>query len=392
MNEWVETPYGRIPATWGETTLGNICELLTDGSHFSPKEVPSNHRMASVKDMRYNCFDFSSCKTISSEDFKMLKSGNCGPIYGDILLSKDGANCLDLIFVYRQPEDIVLLSSIAIARLKDGYDPDFYRYFLLSPNAQHVMRTNFVSGSAIPRVVLKDFRNVPVPVPTLTDQNRIAEILTSFDDKIDLLRKQNQTLEQIAETLYRQWFQQGTENTWESGFVSDLFVLQRGFDLPTQDRLPGYVPIIASSGIGGYHNVSKVSGPGVTTGRSGVLGNVYYVSDDFWPLNTSLYISEFRRATPLFAYFFLRDLGLFGLNSGSAVPTLNRNHVHALRTTLPPRDLINHFEEKVSVFFAKLEGNKRQIETLEQTRDTLLAKLMSGEVRISSNKENLVSA
>lgn len=204
MSEWKESEIGRIPQSWIMGTLGDVSQFITDGGHLSPKFVKSNYYMASVKYMRYNYFDFSDCKTISKEDFEALEKGKCSPDYGDILLSKDGANCLDIIFVYKQNIKIVLLSSIAIARLKKGYNPDFYRYYLLSPNIQDIMRNNYISGSAIPRVILKDFKNVPVPILPEIEQTSIASILSSLDDKIDLLQRQNATLEKMAETLFRQ--------------------------------------------------------------------------------------------------------------------------------------------------------------------------------------------
>ena len=104
MGNWIETDFGQIPNTWQISTLGQICSMLTDGSHFSPKEVESEFMMLSVKDMTYSKFDFSNAKTISARDFENLVRGKCSPELGDILLSKDGANCLDLIFVYKQNE------------------------------------------------------------------------------------------------------------------------------------------------------------------------------------------------------------------------------------------------------------------------------------------------
>ena len=174
------------------------------------------------------------------------------------------------------------------------------------------------------------FNSIDIILPPLSEQTAIASILSSLDDKIDLLHRQNKTLEQLAETLFRQWFVEEAEENWEVGTVFDLFKLQRGFDLPSQNRIEGKYPIVASSGISETHNEWKVKAPGVTTGRSGSLGNVFYIEEDFWPLNTSLFVSEFKRATPLFSYFFLKTLDLNSLNGGSAVPTLNRNNVHEL--------------------------------------------------------------
>ncbi len=205
-DEWQETEIGRIPSDWTVTTLGSIANVLTDGSHFSPKPTLNGRFMASVKDMTYEGFDFSACKHISEEDFVSLKKAGCSPEKSDILISKDGANCLDIIFKYSQEEEIVVLSSIAIVRLKSEYSPSFYTHFLLSPVSQEIMRSWFISGSAIPRVVLKDFKEVPVPRLPLSEQNSISKVLATLDDKIALLRNQNETLEAIAQIIFKEWF------------------------------------------------------------------------------------------------------------------------------------------------------------------------------------------
>jgi len=238
------------------------------------------------------------------------------------------------------------------------------------------------SGSAIPSTSREDFYDLDICLPSLKEQESIAEVLSSLDDKIDLLHRNNKTLEQLAETLFRQWFVEEADVSWEEGVLSDLFILQRGFDLPSQNRVEGNIPIITSGGIGQFHNQYKIKGPGIVTGRSGVLGNVFYVKDDFWPLNTTLFVSKFNRATTLFTYFFLKGIDLNSLNAGSAVPTLNRNHVHGLKVNLPPLELVNNFETKAESFFSKMYLNNLQIKQLESLRDTLLPKLMSGAVKV----------
>ena len=239
------------------------------------------------------------------------------------------------------------------------------------------------SGSAVPSLNRNHIHSIDVKVPPLSEQKAIAQVLSSLDDKIDLLHRQNKTLEAITETLFRQWFIEEAEDSWEDGTIEDLFVLQRGFDLPTRNRLEGVYPIFAASGFSGNHAEFKVKAPGVTTGRSGLLGKVFLVLDDFWPLNTSLYIREFKKGTPIFSYFFLKNLDLEAFNAGSAVPTLNRNHVHQLAVLIPPKILVETFESKARQSFEKIQFNEVQIRTLEKLRDTLLPKLMSGEVRVA---------
>jgi type I restriction enzyme, S subunit len=237
-------------------------------------------------------------------------------------------------------------------------------------------------GSLIPHFKKGDFGELMVPLPDKPRQEFIGDFYFDVCLKIDLLLRQNETLESLAETLFRHWFIDGAEDDWEVGKVSDLFELQRGYDLPVQNRRDGSFPILAASGLSGFHNEFRVKAPCVTTGRSGLLGKVFYISEDFWPLNTSLFIKEFVRGTPLFSYFFLKTLDLASFNAGSAVPTLNRNHVHDHEVQLPPKELPEQFDTAVGPNFKKIERNNKQIAQLEQLRDTLLPKLMSGEVRV----------
>lgn len=262
--------------------------------------------------------------------------------------------------------------------------PIYAYYWFSSPKmVKQIIQRN--TGSSVPLINLSVLKSLLIPIPPLQEQKAIVEVLSSLDDKIDLLHRQNQTLEQLAETLFRQWFVEEAEEEWENGVLGDLFTLQRGFDLPKQNRVDGPYSIYAASGESGGHNEFKIKGPGVTTGRSGILGNVFYIPQDFWPLNTSLFIKEFKRSSPLYAYYFLKTIDLQSFNAGSAVPTLNRNHVHSNPVSIPPSILIEKFEYHAKTKFRKIEFNNNQILMLTQLRDTLLPKLMSGEIRPETN-------
>ena len=258
-------------------------------------------------------------------------------------------------------------------------EPDFVFYFLRGSYDELVAKK---TGSGQQNLNAQLIKTFPIPLPTLHEQRGIVSLLARLDDKIDLLHRQNKTLEAMAETLFQHWFGDDASTDWPSGRVEDLFVLQRGYDLPSQDRIDGPYPIVASSGLSGSHVDYKVKPPGVVTGRSGLLGKVFLLQEDFWPLNTSLYVKEFKRGTPIFTYLFLKTMDLPAFNAGSAVPTLNRNHVHAHTVPLPPSELIARFESTVEPLFRKIHRNVAQIASLEKLRDTLLPKLMSGEIRV----------
>jgi type I restriction enzyme S subunit len=169
---------------------------------------------------------------------------------------------------------------------------------------------------------------------------------------------------------------------WEVGRLDDALTLQRGFDLPTSDRTHGVYPVMAASGPNGCHDKFMVHGPGVTTGRSGVLGKVFFIHGDFWPLNTSLWVKEFKRVSPAYAFHLLRGLDFEIFNAGSAVPTLNRNHVHNLPVLMPPKPIVDALDGQVMPLMKQQQANEDQSRTLATLRDTLLPKLLSGELRI----------
>ncbi len=407
MSEWKETEIGKIPVDWDTGTLGGISQLITDGAHSSPKPIDSEFYMASVKDMRYNYFEFSDCKTISKYDFKQLVNGNCSPQYGDILLSKDGANCLDLIFVYKQMDEIVLLSSIAIVRLKEGYNSDFYRYFLLSPSAQDLMRNNYVSGSAIPRVILKDFKNVPVPVTPLPEQKAIAEVLSSLDDKIDLLHRQNKTLEQMAETLFRQWFVEEAGEDWEEkplSFFGDI-ICGKTPSKKKHEYHNGDVPFIKIPDMHGntfiFNTTDTLTEEGSNSQKNKLLppksicvsciATVGLVSMNIIQSQTNQQINSIIPTQENHRYFlFLLMKSSYDLlhsmaSGGTATLNLNTGNFSKMMILKPYNDVLDNFHNLVEPEFNKIYSNQKQIRALQSLRDTLLPKLMSGEVRMASN-------
>ena len=123
---------------------------------------------------------------------------------------------------------------------------------------------------------------------------------------------------------------------WEEVFFNDFIKLNRGFDLPNDEIQEGIFPVIASTTVKAYHINYKVSGEGVITGRSGSLGKVQYVKDKYWPLNTALYVKDFKGNIPKFVFYFLMEMHLENFDSGAGVPTLNQNHLHKLKINLPP--------------------------------------------------------
>jgi len=161
--------------------LGEICNI-TDGSHFSPKEVDEGYYMPSVKDMRNDGFDFSLCKKISKADYELLVRNGCRPQTNDVLIAKDGATMLKHAFVASGNEDIVILSSIAILRPNTNIIfPKFLAHYFKQKSFKEMVIRNYSSVGGVPRIVLKNFKRIKIVIPTMAEQIRIVSILDCFD-------------------------------------------------------------------------------------------------------------------------------------------------------------------------------------------------------------------
>lgn len=152
---------------------------------------------------------------------------------------------------------------------------------------------------------------------------------------------------------------------WKECLLGDVVNLKRGYDLPHNARSPGPFPVVSSSGITDHHSEAKVKGPGVVTGRYGSLGQVFFVESDYWPLNTSLYVQDFKGNDPRFVSYFLGTLNFGSQNAAGAVPCVNRNHLHAIEVRVPPPPIQQRIAGILSAYDELIENSQRRIKILE---------------------------
>ena len=290
----------------------------------------------------------------------------------------------------------------------DKLDHRFLTHILL---AEHDSLRMFASGSVHQTIYFPEVKAFHVCLPPIEEQRRIADFLGEFDDKVKLNSGISRNLEAMATALFRSWFvdfdpvhqrmnggNAGLPPTlaalfpdtlcesslglvpkgWLAGTIKDLFVLQRGFDLPRGLRTAGPYPVLAASGPAGFHSSFAARGPGVVTGRSGRLGDVWLVNSDFWPLNTVLWVREFRAVGPIWACEFLRLADLARFNSGSAVPSLNRNHVHRQPALIPPAGVAAAFERLAKPLFDRSRVASEESVVLQGIRDAIMPRLLTG--------------
>lgn len=195
---------------------------------------------------------------------------------------------------------------------------------------------------------------------------------------ISVSRTLNDNLEATAQALYQELFIDNSEiSTWKQGTVGDVLQLQRGHDLPRTEMLGGEYPVAGSTGTIGYHNKFTAEAPVIVMGRSGNIGNPRLYLCNCWTHNTSLYVKQIFHSEPIWAFYLLKNLNYDGFVGGSAVPTLNRNDVHAYGIAIPPLELQKSFSEKVMKLILRKEENLLEITKLKELQGTILATISS---------------
>ena len=169
---------------------------------------------------------------------------------------------------------------------------------------------------------------------------------------------------------------------WEVKRLGDFAPLQRGFDLPTDKIIEGKYPVVYSNGILNYHCEYKAEGPGVVTGRSGTIGKVTYVESNYWPHNTSLWVTDFKGNNPKYVFHLYKYLGLSKYASGSGVPTLNRNDVHATKFAIPPTCEQDKIVEVLDFWDTAIEKQSELVKKLTLRKRALMQQLLTGKKRL----------
>ena len=276
----------------------------------------------------------------------------------------------------------------------------------------------FVETGGIPQLTGIQFSKYKVALPPLPEQHAIAAALSDVDGLLgglDRLIAKKRDLKQAAmqglltppvtKEMEKGKWRRENENSGDSQFstlnsplnirlpgfhgewtmkpIALVAPLQRGFDLPTRELTPGPYPVVYSNGVEAFHSKFMVKGPGVVTGRSGTLGRVHYVEADFWPHNTSLWVTRFGGNVPRFIFYLYDSLRFERFASGSGVPTLNRNDAHTFRVAIPAdldeQRAIAAVLSDMDAELAALEARRGKTRALKQA---MMQELLTGRTRL----------
>ena len=389
-----------MTSNWKTSTIGTACSLVTDGSHSSPKSVESGEYMVSVKDFTEYGFDFTSCRRISSEDYEMLKRNGCVPEQDDILIGKDGARYFEDIIIYRQPERPALLSSIAILRCnKEEILPEFLYYTLRTPSFKQDVRDNYGSGSAIPRIILKDFKRMPISFPSLDVQRQITAVLSILDQRIQINTKINDNLAELLQAVYQERFGDVSAAT-ELGTLSDICSYSRdrvavselnaSTYFSTENMLPGKAGATEAASLPTIPQTTAChKGDTLISNIRPYFKKIVYCEDR---CGCSTDVLCFTPVQPKYAAYLFSTLYadkffafMVAGSKGTKMPRGDTQQIMAYPAALPSDEELDEFNKLALPILAQLHSNKAENKRLSATRDALLPKLMSGEIDASVN-------
>jgi type I restriction enzyme S subunit len=306
---------------------------------------------------------------------------------GDIVFGRKGG--VERSALIRKAQDGWFLGSDGISiRPSQDCHSEYLALQFRSARVQSWLRQHAI-GTTMPSLNQGILNSVVIPVPpTKAEQEAIAETLSDTDTLIEsleqLVAKKRQMMQGVMQQLLTGKRRlPGFNDDWVERSLGQIAPLQRGFDLPTTQLATGPYPVVYSNGVLNYHKAFQAKGPGVVTGRSGTIGAVTFVESDFWPHNTALWVTSFRDNDPKFVFYLYTLIGLEQFATGSGVPTLNRNDVHAHKADVPRTKTEQvAIAEVLTQLDAQLAALDLKIAKVRQLKKGMMQELLTGRTRL----------
>lgn len=382
---------------WQEVILTEITEKIGDGLHGTPKYDENGDYYF------INGNNLNEGKIIIKQETKKVNKSEFDkyqkPLSDKTILLGINGTIGNLAFY--NGEKCVLGKSACYINVNNNVNKQFLYYNFLNRDFQNFLE-GIATGTTIPNVPLKGLRDYTLNLPPLPEQTAIAEVLSSLDDKIDLLHRQNKTLEQLAETLFRQWFVEEAEESWEEKGLDEIAEFLNGLACQKFPRKSGEIGLpvikikemrtgITESSDWATENVPEkyiIENGDMLFSWSGSLDIVLWFGGK-GVLNQHLFKVSSEIYPQWFYYFWtqfhLQEFKGIADDKATTMGHIQRHHLTDARVTVPTKEELLKMDETVNPIFQKIKSNTQQIRTLTELRDTLLPKLMSGEVKVHLN-------
>ena len=420
-SKWVHAKLG----DYIDSNLGKMLDQNKNKGDFHPYLGNSN--------VRWGYFDLEN---LSLMKFEEHESDRYGIRKGDLIICEGGEPGRCAIWEDDVP-NMKIQKALHRVRPLPGLTSEYLYYWFLYFGRTGQLDAYF-TGTTIKHLTGKALSELPIEIPPIDEQKHISMVLGSLDTKIKANRKINKTLEQMSQTLFKSWFvdfdpvidnaldagnpipealqaraelRQKVRNSadfkplpaeirslfpsefeetelgwvpggWETNRLENILELAYGKALKKTERIEGDYPVYGSGGVDGSHNEFLVKGPGIIVGRKGTVGSLYWENKDFYPIDTVFYVKPKKYFSLVYCYQLLKTLGLENMNTDAAVPGLNRNNAYRLDVITPTQTIIAQYTNIVQTFRYKMDSNNNEIDNLTNLRDTLLPKLISGELSL----------
>ncbi|MBR4900483.1 MAG: restriction endonuclease subunit S [Victivallales bacterium] len=271
-------------------------------------------------------------------------------------------------------------------------DAHYLVYFLLAPK-QQIKLLGYSHGATVGHVNIPDIANLPIELPLLHEQRKIASIIENYDNLIEVNNKRIKVLEQIAENLYKEWFvrfrfpghetaefENGIPKGWEYRKLDKLLNVKYGKD--HKDIGEGEIPVIGSGGIMRFGDRALYDGETVLIPRKGSLNNIMYFNAPFWTVDTMFYSIPLIPNFAKYAYYMLSKVDMESYNSGAALPSMTTEILCHFKILVPDAKVLLAFDKYVSDIFNQKQIIQNVNANLIRQRDLLLPRLMSGKLEL----------
>jgi type I restriction enzyme S subunit len=395
----------KIPVTWQSVCLSDIFydpqnDIVSGpfGSNLKTSDYTNDGvPILRIQNIKRNELVNKNIKYTSRNKADQLDRHNYKK--GDIVITKLGDPVGKVCIIPDNMDDGIIIADLVRARLNHSLvSKKFIVYQLNSERVIQQFKAK-TKGTTRPRVSLNQVRELNIVLPSLNEQHRIVSKIEELFSELDYaereLKKAQRQLEKYRQALLKSAFHgELTQKKvkkgelpkgWKQVKFNDFCELQRGYDLPLSKIVSGEYPVVTSSGINGYHNKYKAKGPCLITGRSGNVGNVYYVDIDYyWPHNTVLFVKDFRNNLPKYIYYYFLQFDFKSYSSSTAVPTLDRkqlyNEIVPVPTLLEQEQIVQELETKFSLIENLENTIKTNLHKIEGFRYVVLKKAFKGEL------------
>ena len=379
---------------WKEVRLGDVCNIIT-GFPFSGKKYSKegirvvrgdnvtigNLRWDTEKDKRWN-------EPFDKTEYYSLQAN-------DIVIGMDGSRVgKNKARIKEEDLPLLLAQRVACVRHNELAEQDYLYYNIFSK--KFIDYVNSIhTGSAIPHISQKQIEDYKILLPNLETQRRIASILSSLDRKIELNNKINADLEEMAQAIFKNWFvdfepfKDGKfvdselgmiPEGWKVGCLGDLITIKYGKDHKKLDD--GTFPVYGSGGFMRFVNSWLYNGESVLIPRKGTLDNIMYVCEKFWTVDTMFFSVPKMDYVMKYVYNYIKRFDFSKMNEGTSVPSNTAARLNKMPILIPTHEILEMYDETLCPVYNKRKMKDKESRTLSLLRDTLLPRLMSGELKV----------